>query len=207
MDSFLKLIADIPAPQLLVVFGLAIVAVFIACRWRLAHSAEPTSSTDKCYDVLNSRAVVLNAAIGGILGAIFTIGPLFKWFRLLVIDGARGFRWEDLELFFFGIVILSFITYTLRQVFRLRIMDNGAFQFETHLGRITVMPKDIRRIRTGRQLIWWEGNDARVIHLTLDRRELSVPNFDGAEALFKQLLSAYPNILAGELDFRPDISG
>lgn len=166
---------------------------------------EPAMSPGRRYDILDPRSLVFPTVVAGVIGGFITIGVVFKWFGSLKINGTLGFRREDLIFFVIGLGILWFVIYTLRQVYRVHILDSGAIAFKTVLGTATVMPSDIRFIKTGRRLIWWEGGDARVIHITHDRGKISVPNFDGAKALFTALISMYPNIRAGKLDFQPDI--
>lgn len=170
-----------------------------------SHRPEQATSPGRRYDIMDPRGVAFNTVGCGILGGFFTIGNVFKWFGLLEINRTLGFLREDVVFFVIGLAILWFGIYTLRQVYRLHILDSGALELKTGLRTATVMPSDIRFIRTGRRFIWWEGGDARVIHITHDRGKVSLPNFDGAEALFTTLISMYPNIRAGKLDFQPDI--
>ena len=140
------------------------------------------------YDILDFGGVVFNAAGGGIVGgfALLAGRPRLIFFPI-------------------GLAILLFVIHTLCHPYRLQITDSGALEFKTVLSTSIVNPHTIRFIRTRRQLIWWEGADARVIHIIHDRGKKSVPNFDGAEALFTELILKYPNIQADKLDFQPDI--
>jgi hypothetical protein len=92
----------------------------------------------------------------------------------------------------------------LGQAYRLQIMESGAIEFTAVLSTIYVWPNTIHSISTGLQILWWGGGDARVIHITHDRGALSVPNFEGAEALFTEIIHNYPNIQASKLNFLPE---
>ena len=130
--------------------------------------------------------------LGGLMGGLCILGGF-----------QRGFQ-PDLFFFPMGLAVLWLVIRTLRQPYRLHLTESGALEFTTGIGKVTFMPNSIRSIRTGLQSLCWDGADARVIHITHDRGEICVPNFDGAAALFTEILRKYPNIQAGKLDFQQD---
>jgi hypothetical protein len=129
--------------------------------------------------------IVFDTVIASLIGAV------------LILDNSQYIGFAVLSL-----GMLAGIN-ALGQSYRLRIIESGAIEFTTVFGTIYVLPNTIHSISTGLQILWG-GGDARVIHITHDRGKITVPNFEGAEALFTEILHNYPDIQASKLNFQPD---
>jgi hypothetical protein len=159
----------------------------------------------RSFNILPLAGILFNGAICAFVGGGGMIAVASRCLRAFQSNGLENVPPGNVMGFLFGLVMACVGAYTLCAPYRLTIKNACALEFKRALGTLTLMPQDIQSITTACRLIWWEGGDARIIHITHGRGRLSVSNFDGAELLFTQLISTYPHIRTGSLDFTPDI--